>query len=142
MHGFASADACLDLPACRPPCRPYYERQEDMVARAALAALAPPDSSTTSIIINNFGNSSGSSTEHTDEPSSLDPSRPEDLLRAIRAINSVVLEDEGLADNAAGPYDPLNGSIADVMNSKSGALPAGLQELLIPSHVPCSYLLC
>jgi hypothetical protein len=61
------------------------------------------------------------------------------LLRAIRAINSVVFEDEGLADNTADPYDPLNGSIADVMDSKRGALSAGLQELSIPSHVPCSY---
>jgi hypothetical protein len=110
------------------------------VARAALAALAPLDSSTISSIINNFGTSSSSSTtQHTDEPSSLDPSRPEDLLRAIRAINSVVFEDEGLADNAADPFDPLNGSIADVMDSKRGALSAGLQELLNPSHVPCPY---
>jgi hypothetical protein len=49
-----------------------------------------------------------------------------------------VFEDEGLADNAADPYDPLNGSIADVMDSRRGALPAGLQESC-RGRVPCSY---
>jgi hypothetical protein len=95
-----------------------------MVARAALAALAPPNSSgNTNSSINNHAGAS-SSADDSDEPRSLDASRPDDLLRAIRAINSVVFEDEALADNAADPYDPLNGSIGDVMDTTRGALAA------------------
>ncbi|WIA08653.1 hypothetical protein OEZ85_008080 [Tetradesmus obliquus] len=99
--------------------RPYYERLEDMVARAALAALAPPNTTNNN---NNLADASSSSTgeDIDDEPSSLDPSRPEDLLRAIRGINSVVFGEEGLADNAADPHDPLNGSLADVMDTQRG----------------------
>jgi hypothetical protein len=108
---------------CVSHCRPYYERLEDMVAHAALAALAPPPSTT-----NNLAGSSSSASSagaDRDEPSSLDASRPEDLLRAIRAINGVISGEEGLADNAADPHDPLNGSLADVMDSRRGELAAG-----------------
>jgi hypothetical protein len=90
-----------------------------MVARAALAALAPAHSSQDNIS-NNSASCSSSGGINTEEPSSLDVNRPEHLLRAIRGINSVVFGEEGLADNAADPYDPLNGSLADVMDSKQG----------------------
>jgi hypothetical protein len=89
-----------------------------MVARAALAALAPAHSSQDNI--SNSASCSSSGSFNSEEPSSLDVNRPEHLLRAIRGINSVVFGEEGLADNAADPYDPLNGSLADVMDSKQG----------------------
>jgi len=50
----------------------------------------------------------------------LDVADPQHLLLGIAAINRVLFIDQGLSVNHEDMYDPLNGSLAHVLNTRKG----------------------
>lgn len=90
--------------------RPYYTCLEDLAASAALEAVNRLSTHSTH----------GRVAVKTDGAYALDPSNPQHLLYAITAINHVLFTCEGLSVNTVDSHDPLNGSLADVMDRKLG----------------------
>lgn len=94
--------------------RPYFDALEHLVAAAAMAcmrrvsALQPGPPRLTDDSCTGF--------------EGLDVSDPAHVLAAIQAINELLFVEEGLGVNAADPYDPLNGSLADLLDTRKGRL--------------------
>jgi hypothetical protein len=140
----AAVGGCVDLTRCgllvsnafdpQINHKQYYTVLEQMVDCAAIqimeASHSTGGSSPTSSI--STGNQQLSSTprgpltvpasDSCDEImfAGLDVADPQHLLLGIAAINRVLFIDQGLSVNHEDMYDPLNGSLAHVLNTRKG----------------------
>jgi hypothetical protein len=96
--------------------RPYFDALENLVAAAALAVMRK-------VSALNVGPRSieGSCSGF----EGLDINDSKHVLCAVQAINELLLVEEGLRLNAADPYDPLNGSLADLLDTHKGEARGG-----------------
>lgn len=93
--------------------RPYFEALEYLISAAALAVMRKVSAATEGVQI-----AAGEDSAHGFQ--GLDLQDPHHVLCAVQAINELLFVEEGLQINAADPYDPLNGSLADLLDTHRG----------------------
>lgn len=99
--------------------RDYFEALEHLVAAAALAVMKR---------VSALRNSAGADASSSDADiwdgafEGLDMQEPQHVLCAVQAVNGLLFQEEGMGINTADPYDPLNGSLADLMDTCKGEL--------------------
>lgn len=90
--------------------RPYFEALEHLVAAAALTVMRKV--------------SAAASVHALDDSCSsfqgLDIRDPGHVLCAVNAINDLLYLEEKIGPNLADPHDPLNGSLADLLDTHKG----------------------
>lgn len=91
--------------------RPCFEALEHLVAAAALAVMRK---------VSALDVGARSIEDSCSGFEGLDIKDPRHVLAAVQAINELLFVEEGLQVNAADPYDPLNGSLADLLDTHKG----------------------
>jgi hypothetical protein len=91
--------------------RPYFEALEHLVAAAALAVMRR---------VSEVNVGPRSVDDSCAGFEGLDIQNPQHVLAAVQAINELLFVEEGLGVNGADPYDPLNGSVADLLDTRKG----------------------
>jgi hypothetical protein len=91
--------------------RPYFEALEHLVAAAALAVMRK---------VSEVAVGPRSVDDSCAGFEGLDIQESQHVLAAVQAINELLFVEEGLGVNAVDPYDPLNGSVADLLDTRKG----------------------
>lgn len=93
--------------------RPYFEALEHLVAAAALAVMRR-------VAALQARGAGGTAVDDCSGFVGLDMRDPQAVLCAVQALNELLFVEEGLGVNGADPYDPLNGSLADLLDTRKG----------------------
>lgn len=104
--------------------RTYFDALEHLVAAATLGVMRK---------VSALAAGAQAGDESCSYFNGLDLHNPQHVLCAVHAINELMFEDEGLGVDAADPYDPLNGSLADLLDSRKGEL-QGCNQHRTDSH--------
>jgi hypothetical protein len=102
--------------------RPYFEALEYLLSAAALAVMRKVSAAAGGVHVA-AGEDGASGFQ------GLDIQDPHHVLCAVQAINQLLFVEEGLCVNAADPYDPLNGSLADLLDTHKGEAARTLHAL-------------